>query len=131
MTSEELIALYTDFFKEKGHTLIPGASLIPENDSTILFTPAGMQPLVPYLLGRDPPRPPFLSELPGDHPRLALVDFPHKLVWDLRLNRRSLFHLEEDPGELRNLAEESPQRAQRLMDRLGSMRIELKTGRLR
>jgi alanyl-tRNA synthetase len=51
MTSGELIELYTRFFERKGHVLIPGASLLPENDSTILFTPAGMQPLVPFLLG--------------------------------------------------------------------------------
>lgn len=40
-----------EFFKEKGHTIIPSASLIPENDPTVLFTTAGMHPLVPFLLG--------------------------------------------------------------------------------
>ena len=44
-----------DFFKEKGHAVLPSASLIPENDPTVLFTTAGMQPLVPYLLGQDHP----------------------------------------------------------------------------
>lgn len=44
-----------DFFKEKGHAILPSASLIPENDPTVLFTTAGMQPLVPYLLGQDHP----------------------------------------------------------------------------
>ena len=43
------------FFEEKGHTLIPGASLIPENDPTTLFVGSGMQPLVPYLLGEKHP----------------------------------------------------------------------------
>lgn len=55
MTAEELKQLYFDFFTGKGHTLIQGASLIPQEDSTILFTPAGMQPLVPYLLGEKHP----------------------------------------------------------------------------
>ncbi len=55
MTAEELRHLYFDFFIEKGHTLIQGASLIPQEDSTILYTPAGMQPLVPYLLGEKHP----------------------------------------------------------------------------
>jgi alanyl-tRNA synthetase len=55
MTTHHLIELYIEFFRGKGHSLIPGASLIPENDSTILFTPAGMQPLVPYLLGERHP----------------------------------------------------------------------------
>lgn len=44
-----------EFFKEKGHAILPSASLIPENDPTVLFTTAGMQPLVPYLLGQDHP----------------------------------------------------------------------------
>mgnify|MGYP001149297081 FL=1 len=55
MTAEELKQLYFDFFTSRGHTLIQGASLIPQEDSTILFTPAGMQPLVPYLLGEKHP----------------------------------------------------------------------------
>jgi len=55
MTSEELKRLYFDFFKGKNHTVIQGASLIPQEDSTILYTPAGMQPLVPYLLGENHP----------------------------------------------------------------------------
>lgn len=42
---------YLDFFKEKGHAIISSASLIPENDPTVLFTTAGMHPLVPYLMG--------------------------------------------------------------------------------
>lgn len=55
MTERELVELYIKFFQGKGHKRIPGASIIPENDSTILFTPAGMQPLVPYLLGEKHP----------------------------------------------------------------------------
>ena len=47
--------MYLDFFKSKGHTVIPSASLIPENDPTVLFTTAGMHPLVPYLLGAKHP----------------------------------------------------------------------------
>jgi len=43
--------MYLNFFKDKGHAIIPSASLIPENDPTVLFTTAGMHPLVPYLMG--------------------------------------------------------------------------------
>ncbi|MCK5786815.1 MAG: alanine--tRNA ligase, partial [Candidatus Sabulitectum sp.] len=56
MTERELVDLYIKFFESKDHVRIPGASIIPENDSTILFTPAGMQPLVPYLLGEKHPQ---------------------------------------------------------------------------
>ncbi|MBR4178726.1 MAG: alanine--tRNA ligase [Bacilli bacterium] len=55
LTRKELINMYFDFFKSKGHSVIPSASLIPENDGTVLFTTAGMHPLVPYLLGEKHP----------------------------------------------------------------------------
>ncbi len=55
LTSAELRQLYLDFFASKGHAIIPSASLIPENDPTVLFTTAGMHPLVPYLLGAKHP----------------------------------------------------------------------------
>ena len=55
MTTKELKEKYLKFFEEKGHKVIPGASLIPEIDSTVLFTTAGMHPLVPYLLGEKHP----------------------------------------------------------------------------
>jgi len=55
MTSAELRQTFLDFFKSKGHEIIPSASLIPENDPTVLFTTAGMQPLVPYLAGAKHP----------------------------------------------------------------------------
>ena len=54
LTADELRNLYLDFFKSKGHAVIPGASVIPENDPTVLFTTAGMHPLVPYLMGQMP-----------------------------------------------------------------------------
>ena len=53
--SHELRKMYLDFFKSKGHALIPSASLIPDNDPTVLFTTAGMHPLVPYLMGEKHP----------------------------------------------------------------------------
>lgn len=46
---------YLNFFKEHGHAVIPSSPLIPENDPSVLFTTAGMQPLVPYLLGKKHP----------------------------------------------------------------------------
>jgi alanyl-tRNA synthetase len=55
LTAKELRTLYLDFFKSKGHALISGSSLIPHNDPTVLFTTAGMHPLVPYLLGEPHP----------------------------------------------------------------------------
>ncbi|MBS7307734.1 MAG: alanine--tRNA ligase [Eubacteriales bacterium] len=55
MTTEGLKEMYLRFFTEKGHTVISSASLIPENDPTVLFTTAGMHPLVPYLLGQKHP----------------------------------------------------------------------------
>ncbi len=55
MKTAELRKKYIEFFKSKGHKEIPGASLIPENDPTVLFTTAGMHPLVPYLLGEKHP----------------------------------------------------------------------------
>ncbi len=55
MTANELRQKFLDFFKAKGHTIIPSASLLPENDPTVLFTTAGMHPLVPYLLGEEHP----------------------------------------------------------------------------
>ena len=54
-TSGELRAMWLNFFKSKGHAVIPSASVIPENDPTVLFTTAGMHPLVPYLMGSKHP----------------------------------------------------------------------------
>ena len=55
MKAIEIRNKYLDFFKKHGHAVIPSASLIPENDPSVLFTTAGMQPLVPYLLGEKHP----------------------------------------------------------------------------
>ncbi len=55
MKADELRKMYLGFFEEKGHAVISGSSLIPENDPTVLFTTAGMHPLVPYLLGQPHP----------------------------------------------------------------------------
>ena len=55
MTAEQLRKSYIDFFKRNGHAEISSAPLIPENDPTVLFTTAGMHPLVPYLLGQKHP----------------------------------------------------------------------------
>ena len=55
MKAIEIRNKYLDFFKRHGHAVIPSAPLIPENDPSVLFTTAGMQPLVPYLLGEKHP----------------------------------------------------------------------------
>jgi len=55
VTRENLIKKYIEFFESKKHKEIPNSSLMPENDPTTLFVSAGMQPLVPYLLGKKHP----------------------------------------------------------------------------
>ena len=55
MKAIEIRNKYLNFFKKHGHSIIPSAPLIPENDPSVLFTTAGMQPLVPYLLGETHP----------------------------------------------------------------------------
>lgn len=55
MKISELRRVYLKFFKERGHSIIASASLIPEDDPSVLFTSAGMHPLVPYLLGQKHP----------------------------------------------------------------------------
>lgn len=55
MTAQEIRKAYLEFFKAKGHKVIPRASLVPQGDPTTLFTGSGMQPLVPYLLGEKHP----------------------------------------------------------------------------
>jgi alanyl-tRNA synthetase len=56
MTANELRRMYVEYFKERGHKEIASASLLPDNDPTVLFTTAGMHPLVPYLLGEKHPQ---------------------------------------------------------------------------
>src|SRR4051812_19750080 len=55
MDADEVRKVYLDFMVEQGHVVIPRAPLIPHDDPTTLFTGSGMQPLLPYLLGRDHP----------------------------------------------------------------------------
>lgn len=55
MQSSEIRTRFLKFFENRGHKIIPSASLVPENDPSVLFNTAGMQPLVPYLLGQEHP----------------------------------------------------------------------------
>lgn len=55
MESREIRKRFLEFFKKRGHAIIPSASLVPEGDASVLFTTAGMQPLAPYLLGAKHP----------------------------------------------------------------------------
>jgi len=55
MTSSEVREKFLKFFETRGHKVVPSASLVPENDSSVLFNTAGMQPLMPYLLGATHP----------------------------------------------------------------------------
>jgi len=56
INSDKLKKLYIEFFRQKRHKVVPNVSLIPENDPTVLFTTAGMHPLVPFLLGQPHPQ---------------------------------------------------------------------------
>ena len=55
ITSNDIRNKYLEFFKSKNHAIIPSASVVPENDPTVLFNTAWMQPLVPYLLWQPHP----------------------------------------------------------------------------
>ena len=55
MKSEQIRQKFLEFFKIRGHVILPSAPLVPENDPSVLFNTAGMQPLVPYLLGQKHP----------------------------------------------------------------------------
>jgi alanyl-tRNA synthetase len=55
MTLAEIRRRFLEFYKARGHAIVPSASLVPENDPTTLFTGSGMQPMVPYLLGENHP----------------------------------------------------------------------------
>lgn len=55
LSAQQLRDKFLKFFESKGHTIIPSAPVVPQNDPTVLFTTAGMHPLVPYLLGEDHP----------------------------------------------------------------------------
>ena len=61
-TTDELRELYLKFFEGKQHARIPSAPLVPENDPSVLFTTAGMHPLVPYLKGQAHPQGPRLTD---------------------------------------------------------------------
>lgn len=56
MTSQEIRKRFLAFFENRGHAVIPSASLVPQNDPTVLFNTAGMQPLVPFLMGQPHPQ---------------------------------------------------------------------------
>jgi len=56
LTSKQIRERFLNFFQKRGHAVIPSASLVPENDPSVLFNSAGMQPLMPYLLGKEHPR---------------------------------------------------------------------------
>jgi len=55
LSSSEIRQRFLNFFERRGHAILPSASIVPENDPSVLFTTAGMQPLVPYLLGEKHP----------------------------------------------------------------------------
>lgn len=56
MNAQQIRQAYLDFFKDRGHAVVPRALLVPQNDPTTLFTGSGMQPMIPYLLGEEHPK---------------------------------------------------------------------------
>jgi alanyl-tRNA synthetase len=56
LTSDEIRKKFLEFFKNRKHEILPSAPLVPENDPSVLFNTAGMQPLTPYLLGEKHPK---------------------------------------------------------------------------
>ncbi len=92
ISADDLRKMYIDFFVSKGHCQISGASLIPENDPTVLFTTAGMHPLVPYILGAEHPQGKRLTDYQkcirtGD---IDSVGDPHHLTFFEMLGNWSL-----------------------------------------
>jgi alanyl-tRNA synthetase len=63
MSGDELRRSFLSFLEKRGHVVLPSASLVPENNPTVLFTTAGMHPLIPYLLGEVHPRGPLLANI--------------------------------------------------------------------
>jgi len=55
MKANELRELYVSYYKKRRHEVVTATSLAPENDASVLYTTAGMQPLIPYLLGQEHP----------------------------------------------------------------------------
>ena len=55
MNAQQIRTAYLEFFKQRGHAVVPRALLVPQNDPTTLFTGSGMQPMIPYLLGEEHP----------------------------------------------------------------------------
>jgi alanyl-tRNA synthetase len=56
LSSDDIRSRFLAFFEKRGHAVIPSATLVPHNDASVLFNTAGMQPLVPYLLGAPHPK---------------------------------------------------------------------------
>jgi arylsulfatase A-like enzyme len=80
--------------------------------------------LLPYVLGDSPKRPPLLAQLPGDNPFESVVDWPYKLIWKIRPNQYSLYNLENDPNEQRDVASDNPEDLSRLKDVLRLLRYQ-------
>ncbi len=72
MKSEEIRRKFLEFFRKRDHLIVPSSSLVPENDSSVLFNTAGMQPLVPYLMGN--PHPSGLKRIANIQKCLRTVD---------------------------------------------------------
>jgi arylsulfatase A-like enzyme len=81
--------------------------------------------LVPYLLGADPDRGPILLQLHGEQKMEAVVEWPYKLIWEVKRNRFSLYHLEKDPNEQHDLATEDLNTVSRLKETLRLMRYQI------
>ena len=82
--------------------------------------------LVPFLLPNPPHRGAFLMQLPDHEPSQAVMDWPYKLIWEMKTNRYGLYHLESDPNEQHNLIVEAPDIAKRMKNLLKLKLLELR-----
>lgn len=80
--------------------------------------------LIPYVLGGNPDRGPFLLQLPDDRKAEAVVDWPYKLIREIGPNKHSLYHLEDDLHEQKNLIDTLPEQTRRLKELLQILRYE-------
>ena len=94
MTSSEIRQKFLEFFEKRGHKIIPSSSLIPENDPSVLFNIAGMQPLMPYLLGKKHPQGKRLVNIQKCIPKVR-VRIPACFVCDqvVRMSFCNLFYI--------------------------------------
>ena len=131
ITSQFLREKFLSFFEERGHAVISSASLIPENDPSVLFTTAGMHPLIPYLLGQKHPAGRRLTDVQkcvrtgdieevGDDSHLTFFEMLGNWSLGDYFNHESIAWSYEFLTSKRYLRETTTHRATRIRQRCGS-----------